>query len=816
LLSGCHRVTARSQPEATYEQIRGLFLRGELPDAREEAHTSWLQQRTADPLKAWPLLVLEAEIRDAQGRFPDALALLKDQQPPAGIAKEFLTRRWMIEARAHSGQGESAEAAKGLKRAQALCPDTGCPQRGELLGLYGVVDVDNGNLDDAEAAFQQSLGLARHDGDKYLESKALSNLGVVALRREHFDQALQWLQSSTDLARNIHARLLLERNLGNIGWAYHEMGDYERALASYQQAGDEAEKLNVTWDQVTWLAAAGQDTWNLGDLKQAIQLHERALVLAESIHDASDTAAIQVNLAYLAFESGNLDTARKYAAAALNTAQPIHDQRAELDLKTLQGAIADRTGDRENALQTLLEVDAEASTFPDLRWDVEDRIASIHAERNDSVAAEAWYKKSIDTFEAQRPSVASEDSSLPFFANGDQLYSDYADYLIGQRKPREALRLLDFGRARTLEAGLGVASKVPHSLFENNIDPKTVSRKLDGTILSYWLGPHESWLWAINGSQVSFFRLPPKAEIANRVHSYSRAILSSSDVLNTKNENGLALYNMLIAPARAMIPNGSKVFVIADGSLDELNFETLIVPASKPHFWIEDVTVTNVDSLRMLNAFASHRSVRTSPNLLLIGNPVSPGEEYEDLPNAPKELQSIEDHFPVSRRLVLTGKQAVPAAYNASGPENFSYIHFVAHGMASRLSPLDSAVVLSRTAGDPDTFKLYARDIIHRRLHADLVTISACYGSGSREYAGEGLIGLSWAFVRAGSHYVIGALWQVNDASTPRLMNRLYDELARDRSPDAALRDAKLSLIHAQSVYRKPLYWATFQLYGGV
>lgn len=800
----------------TYEQVHELFTHGELPEAQEEAHQSYLRFRTRNPLLAWRFLVLEADIRFAQGRFPDALSLLENNTPSVAATGDSLFWQTIIRAGSLSGQGDVPGAAKSLAQAQKLCQDENCPLRGELLGMSGFIDLNNDKLNDAEAAFRKSLAIARHDGNKYLEAKELSNLGVVALRREHFAPALGWLQSSTDLARSIHARLTLERNLGNIGWAYHEMGDYERALASYQQAGDEAEKLNVTWDQVTWLAAAGQDTWNLGDLKQAIQLHERALVLAESIHDASDIAAIQVNLAYLAFESGDLDTARKYAATALTTAQSIHNQRAELDLKTLQGAIADRTGDREQALKTLLEVDAGAATFPDLRWDVEDRIATIHAERNDSAVVEAWYKKSIDTFEAQRPSGANEDSSLPFFANGDQLYSDYADYLIGQRKPREALRLLDFGRARTLEAGLGVASKVPHSLFEDNIDAKTVARKLNGTILSYWLGSHESWLWAINGSQVDFFRLPSKVEIANRVHSYSRAILSSSDVLNTKNENGLALYNMLIAPAKAMIPNGSKVFVIADGSLDELNFETLIVPGPKPHFWIEDVTITNVDSLRMLNAFASHRSVRTSPNLLLIGNPVSPGEEYEDLPNAPKELQSIEDHFPESRRLVLTGRQAVPAAYDASGPEKFSYIHFVAHGMASRLSPLDSAVVLSRTASDPDTFKLYARDIIHRRLHADLVTISACYGSGSREYAGEGLIGLSWAFLRAGSHYVIGALWQVNDASTPRLMNRLYDELARDRSPDAALRDAKLSLIHAQSVYRKPLYWATFQLYGGV
>jgi CHAT domain-containing protein len=139
----------------------------------------------------------------------------------------------------------------------------------------------------------------------------------------------------------------------------------------------------------------------------------------------------------------------------------------------------------------------------------------------------------------------------------------------------------------------------------------------------------------------------------------------------------------------------------------------------------------------------------------------------------------------------------------------------VAHGTASRSDPLDSAIVLSPPPGNPDNFKLYARDIMRYPLHARLVTISACYGSGLRSYAGEGLVGLSWAFLRAGAHNVIGALWEVNDASTPLLMGRLYGDLDAGSSPDAALRAAKLSLIHSPAVYRKPLYWAGFQLYTG-
>jgi CHAT domain-containing protein len=177
-------------------------------------------------------------------------------------------------------------------------------------------------------------------------------------------------------------------------------------------------------------------------------------------------------------------------------------------------------------------------------------------------------------------------------------------------------------------------------------------------------------------------------------------------------------------------------------------------------------------------------------------------------------MANVAKHFPTMQEQVYQRDQATPAAYLASSPEKFSHIHFVAHGISSRLSPLDSAIVLSPAANQTDSFKLYARDIVQHRLQADLVTISACYGAGERAYSGEGLVGLAWAFLRAGAHNVIAGLWEVTDASTEQLMDRFYDELDKGSSPDAALRAAKLSLLHG-SAFHNPFYWAPFQLYTG-
>jgi CHAT domain-containing protein len=161
----------------------------------------------------------------------------------------------------------------------------------------------------------------------------------------------------------------------------------------------------------------------------------------------------------------------------------------------------------------------------------------------------------------------------------------------------------------------------------------------------------------------------------------------------------------------------------------------------------------------------------------------------------------------------FTGPQATPAAYLSSNPAQYAYIHFVSHAVASRMDPLDSAIILSGGNQSGDSFKLYARDIMQHPIDARLVTISACYGSGSRSYAGEGLVGLSWAFLRAGAHSVIGALWEVSDDSTPRLMDSLYKDMENGLPPAIALRNAKLALLHSRSRFNLPFYWASFQIY---
>jgi CHAT domain-containing protein len=729
---------------------------------------------------------------------------------------DLAIKRNMLSGLAHARMGQAQQADSELQDARRLSDASNSVLNGEVLRTEAVVQMYRNHWSEAADLSRKSLQVGRQQRDSYLEASDLLNLGLVAVEMRHYDEALVLLSQSVDAARPIQARATLEAALGNLGLAYFHLGDFEKALSNFQQAEKEGKEIGTTGMQALWLKDAGASQNRLGNLQAARTSFEQSLKTAMAIDAPAEVADIQTSLASLLYQQGQLASARTHNEEAIRASRRAGDQTVELRALYLQALLAIRQETERNPERLLLQVDHESAADPALQWEIDGDLANFYAGKQQTKKADLWYRRAIHTFEEQRAAVADEELRLPFFANGDALYRRYADFLIDSRRPDDALQLLDIGRARTLAEGLALQKKTTDGQMEKTADVESVARKLDSTILFYSLGPTKSWVWAITPHHTRLFPLPAQLAIENQVHSYQNAILKSTDPLREQNPAAKTLYETLVAPAAEMIPKGSKVLIIPDGVLNGLNFETLLTPGSdRSHYWIEDVTIRNANSIRMLSGVNPDASQNSTKKLLLIGNPIITGTGYDNLVNAFAEIRGIEKHFPKDSQTVVTQSGAVPASYLESKPEEFSYIHFVAHGTASRLDPLDSAVVLSPPPANPDNFKLYARDIMRDPLHARLVTISSCYGSGSRAYAGEGLVGLSWAFLRAGAHNVIGALWEVNDASTPLLMDRLYAGLEAGSTPDDALRAAKLSLIHSPAVYRKPLYWAAFQLYTG-
>jgi CHAT domain-containing protein len=335
-----------------------------------------------------------------------------------------------------------------------------------------------------------------------------------------------------------------------------------------------------------------------------------------------------------------------------------------------------------------------------------------------------------------------------------------------------------------------------------------VAQASHSVLLTYWLTPAKSYLFVVSPTGGGHVELPPAGEIEALVRRHREAVASAiADPLGARDTPGDALYRALIAPAARWLTPGAHVVIVPDGALHGLNFETLPVDGSRRHYFIEDAEVQIAPSLAALTS--ADRPGQTPRTLLVIGN-AAPRADFPALANAPIEMSRIAAHFPSDRVTTYDGARASPEAYRESRPARFALIHFAAHATANAESPLDSAVVLS---GPDDGFKLYARDVAAMPLAADVVTVSACRSAGARAYAGEGLVGFSWAFLRAGARRVVAGLWDVDDQSTAMLMDRLYAGLASGVRPAAALRDAKLSLIRAGGRTAAPYNWAAFELF---
>jgi CHAT domain-containing protein len=809
------------EPAALFQSIYGDYLHGSLDVARTRADAARRKFSLEGPGsdRAWELKfrLLDAEILLRQGRPKEVAAMLDDDGESFPAEGDLAIKRNVLCGLAHSRLGAVEQSDRELRTARRLAESAHSPLIGEVLRAEALVLRDSGHPDSALEKFKDSLAFARRNSDPLLQAVDLVDLGFVNLRSGHYDQALDWSQEAANFAASVQARRQRQIALGNLGWAYENLGDYDNALANFQAAEQQANEIGMTDSRVRWLQDAGLVEYKLGNLEEARRYDEEALKSALTLPaaDAVDQIVnIQTNLALLLDRQGQTDEARKYSDAAMATAQESKDVNVVAYATFLRGLLARHT-EAPDAERLLMQA-WQMTTDLEIRMDAENALANIYLGKALPRQAELWYRRSIKTFEENRSAVQSMALRLSSFGYGDAVYRDYAQFLIDSHRPIEALQLLDRSRARTLEEGLGVADVPADAQDKGAADPKAVARKLNAVILFYSLGPENSHLWAITAHETRLFVLPKQREIQSLVEQYQRDIQKSGDPLQTVPASATALYDALIKPAAELIPKASRIFILPDGTLHGLNFETLLEPTADGFkYWIEDVTVTITNSIRILSRLGGISSRAASRDLLLIGDPVQAMREFEALPNASAEMQRIRRHFSPDGQTVFGQSLAVPAAYALSGPDQFRYIHFVAHGTASRLSPLDSAVILSPTPQNPEDFKLYARDIVHHPLQARLVTISACYGAGLRTYAGEGLVGLAWAFLRAGAHNVIGALWQADDAATPLLMDRLYGELAAGATPDAALRAAKLSLIHSSSVYRKPFYWGAFQLYAG-
>jgi CHAT domain-containing protein len=179
----------------------------------------------------------------------------------------------------------------------------------------------------------------------------------------------------------------------------------------------------------------------------------------------------------------------------------------------------------------------------------------------------------------------------------------------------------------------------------------------------------------------------------------------------------------------------------------------------------------------------------------------------------------------------LLGKEATESGFRKALAQTSRWraVHFACHGLVDAERPLLSGLALTRDEDDDGL--LTALEVFRMKIPADLAALSACESGRGRTVAGEGILGLSRAFMLAGPPRVLCSLWKVDDEATRALMIKFYElwnprpkgadakgaerdeAVPKPLGAAAALKQAQ-AFVRSQPKWQHPYFWAAWVLWG--
>jgi CHAT domain-containing protein len=351
----------------------------------------------------------------------------------------------------------------------------------------------------------------------------------------------------------------------------------------------------------------------------------------------------------------------------------------------------------------------------------------------------------------------------------------------------------------------------------------------DVLVVEYLLGEQRSWAFLRDAAGLRVATLPAAAELetlARRVHAAWRQSGGSDEAAER------ALADALFAPLRAS--SAQSVWLVPDGALH-------IVPlaALAGRHGLEDRRWRLLPSIAATQLVAASR-VSAGGAVWVLADPLYTRDDprlsaqragavdddddgvraargvegLRRLPATALEAQAIRTQFGVQQPRLLTGAAADRAGFLAAAAARPRILHLATHAWSDPEDAGLATLVLSLfdAAGQPREGALRAHEIARLQLPAELVVLSGCETGLGRRIVGEGPVGLSHAFMRAGARTVVASLWPVADASTAALMAGMYRGLvAEGLAPEEALAQAQAQL-RSRPRWRSPYYWAGFQV----
>ena len=690
----------------------------------------------------------------------------------------------------------------------------------------------------AEAAvqfYQKAAENYRASGNKVGEASAENSIACVYLDQQikgsdyltQYKRVVSLLEatSAKEKATGAYRRLI-----GFVDYNYAQylvMQDkYDLALASYQKAladftasGDRKGQVRTYIGLGLCKLVQGTKSNNKADLEQAIVYYQKAEPLAAAV----------------ALLEGEWDCAIGQGSALRLLGQ---NAKAESKLRQAISLFEKEKSQYSRDDSKTFTLDLRGSSFEQL---VALLFEQKRFEEALEIAERGRARAFLDLLEGRRQNVFAGETVSPGPAPtkagqpGAQttVSSTSESSMRGvQVLPRE-FTVIDSAHGLSLETALSPVNAKAPDLKEL----KELVKASHGYVLEYFAAGDKLYIWLVNPQgevDIATVSAVSHKELVQKVTAAYQAIItppkSITDLLasNQRRQQYLIdLYKILIEPVKAKLPKNAEdvITVIPQAELFKVPFAALTDPSGR--LLIEDHTLAVVPAIGVFRATQKLAADLPAGNdsLFAFGNPkINIVSGLGALPYAEREVKKISELFGADKSFVKIGIEATKSTLRQNAAKS-SVIHLATHGLIDEERPMDSAVLLA-TTGDDDGI-LSVKDILQLPpLKAKLVTLSACQ-TGRGKITGDGVAGLSRAFIIAGTPSVLVTLWNVDDVMTEYQMEAFYREYLKGEHKARALRDAQLKTIAfmekglivsgpagAVKIRANPRYWAAFQLIG--
>ncbi|MBW4653748.1 MAG: CHAT domain-containing protein [Kaiparowitsia implicata GSE-PSE-MK54-09C] len=738
---------------------------------------------------------------------------------------------------------------------QVAFPQESRQGEGNALGNLGIAYVDLGQYQEAIALYEQSLAIAREIGDRQGESNALGNLGNAYLSLDQYQQAIDFYEQSLVIAREISDRRGEGSALNSLGIAYVALGQYQQAIDFHEQSLAITRVIGNRSGEGNSLGGLGNSYFGMGQYQQAIDYYEQQLGITREIGNRQGEGLALNNLGNAYFGLGQYQQAIDYYEQSLTFAREIGDRRGEgLALNNLGNAYLS-LGQYKQAIDYYEQSLTFAREIGNRRGegDALNNLGLTHYNLRQFSASTEALLDAIAIFDTLRTSDLPDAEKVTFFDTYLDTYLNLQRSLVAQNEPEQALVYGERGRARAfvelLANRISINSSADVAGLES-IDSldlaeiQRVTREQNATLVNYSVISDESlFIWVVQPTGEIAFQ---QVDLGDRNLSELVSLVRSSIGVRGQNRATIAveptpdalerqqaqrqqqlqeLHQLLIEPIAQSLPADptQRVIFIPHQDLFLVPFAALV--DGNGDYLIENHTILTAPSIQVLDltyqqAIANNARSDRPTHSLIVGNPIMPSvwnpqtnqtEQLSNLPGAEREAIAIAKALDTN---ALLSGSASKATVMAQMP-NARIIHLATHGLLEYGSPEDSgvldvpgAIALAPTANESGL--LTAAEILQMDLNAELVVLSAC-DTGRGRITGDGVIGLSRAFVTAGVPSLMVSLWAVDDDATAEWMVTFYDQWQQSGDKAQALRQAMLTTMEN---HPDPRLWAAFTLIG--